>query len=70
MGSGSGLRRLMYMAGLVVLEVWMVSGLTDRAQDVGQRVNARVEHVQSSSGLWALSQSVPSMTSWVPTTVT
>jgi hypothetical protein len=60
----------MYIAGLDVLDVWIVRGRVVRAHVGGHRVNARAECVQSSSGLWALSQSVPRMTSWVPTAVT
>ena len=45
-------------------------GLWVRAQEVGQRENMIWEFVQLSSGLWAFSQSVPSIMSWVAREVT
>ena len=65
-----GSRRLMYIAGEVVGGDWTTSLFVDRVQVFGHRVKASFEFVQSSSGLWALSQSVPRMTSWVLMDVT
>ena len=39
-------------------------------QVLGQRVRARRGFAQSTSGLWARSQSVPKMMSWSPSDVT
>ena len=48
----------------------MTSGRDNWEQEGGQRVKAIREEDQLSSGLWALSQSVPRMRLCVPTVVT
>jgi hypothetical protein len=68
--SGAGSRELIYTVGVSFVDVWIMSGHVDKIQVVEHRVNARRKLVQSSSGLWALSQSVPRIISWVPTEVT
>jgi hypothetical protein len=47
----------------------MVKDCEDRMQDDEHHVKARWEVVQSSSRLWALSQSVPRIKSCVPAVV-
>ena len=69
-GIEDGSRELIYIEGVFEVTGWTVRALVDKVQDGGHRVKARWEEVQSSSGLCALSQSVPRMISWEPTLVT
>ena len=48
----------------------ITSGLVDSVQLSGQRVNTICGKAQSTSGLWACSQSVPRIISWSPSVVT
>jgi hypothetical protein len=68
-GGGQGSKELMYIAGFEDRVVVRVIVGDDKLQEGGQREKRRREVVQSSSGLWAFSQSVPRMISWVPTSV-
>jgi hypothetical protein len=69
-GRGQGSRELMYIAGFEDRVVVRVMLGDDKLQEGGQQEKRRREVVRSSSGLWAFSQSVPRMISWVPTFVT
>ena len=69
-GGGAGSTELIKTEGSFEGGGWMTSGREDWEQEEGQRVKAMREVDQSSSGLWALSQSVPRMMSCVPTVVT
>jgi hypothetical protein len=65
-GSGGivyGSRVLMTVAGCVVVIGRMINGHSERVQVLGHRVNASCDVVQLTSGLWALSQSVPKVIS-------
>jgi hypothetical protein len=68
--SESGSIQLIIMAGVADQCGWMVRDREDRMWDGGHRVKARRKVVQSSLGLWALSQLVPRIRSCVPTAVT
>jgi hypothetical protein len=65
-----GSRRLIMVAGELIVVGRMIIGIADNEHDLGQRVRANCEVVQLTSGLWAFSQSVPRMMSWVPIAVT
>ena len=69
-GTEEGSRKLIYIEGVFEVAGWTIRAFVDKVQDGGHRVKARQEEVQSSSGLWALSQSVPRIISWGPTLVT
>ena len=65
-GSGGvvyGSRVLMTVAGCMVVIGRITRGRSERVQVLGHRVNASCDIVQLTSGLWALSQSVPKMIS-------
>jgi hypothetical protein len=66
MGSGGviyGSRVLITVAGCMVMIGRMTRGCSERVQVLGHHVNARCDVVQLTSGLWALSQSVPKIMS-------
>ena len=56
-----GSRVLMTVAGCMVMIGHMIRGRSKRVQVFGHCMNARCDMVQLTSGLWALSQSVPKM---------
>ena len=58
-----GSRVLMTVAGCMVMISCMIRGCSERVQVLGHCVNASCDVVQLTSGLWALSQSVPKMIS-------
>ena len=65
-GSGGvvyGSRVLMTVAGCMVVMGHIIRGHSERVQVFGHHVNVRCDMVQLTSGLWALSQSVPKMIS-------
>jgi hypothetical protein len=65
-----GSRELMIAPVEVIFCGCKTRGLQDKVQDGRQHVNASRSMAQSTSGLWALSQSVPRMISWSPRAVT
>jgi hypothetical protein len=58
------------VAGELIIVGHMIIGVVDSEHDQGQRVRASCKVVQLTSGLWAFSQSVPRIISWVPMAVT
>ena len=65
-GSGGvvyGSRVLITIAGCMVVIGCMTRGCSERVQVLGHHVNASCDVVQLTSGLWALSQSVPKIMS-------
>jgi len=71
MSSGvHGSKMLIIIVGCVVVVGCIMSGHSERVHVLGQCVKASWEVVQLTSGLWALSQSVPRMMSWSSIAVT
>jgi hypothetical protein len=56
-----GSRVLITMAGCMVMIGCMIRGHSERVQVFGHCMKVRCDMVQLTSGLWALSQSVPRM---------
>ena len=70
MVSETGFNRL--ITGKLVVRCFgsITRGCRDSVHDFGHLVNASCGLAQSTSGLWACSQSVPKITSWSPKAVT
>ena len=70
MVSETGFNRL--ITGKLVVRCFgsITRGCRDNVHDFGHLVNASCGLAQSTSGLWACSQSVPKITSWSPKAVT
>ena len=65
-----GSMQLMYTVENCDIKGYRNRGYFVRTWVSGQQENDNLELVQSNSGLWAFSQSVPRIISWVPTFVT